>query len=218
VLLTPPHTTRFGLLAIDHDSRVLIPRGWTIMQSRWAAELSPTLPAGPILEICSGAGQIGLLAAELTGRSLIQVDADPVACGFAAYNAHRAGRAELTEVRCADLEGAIRPTECFPIVLADPPYLPSGELDRYPADPPLAIDGGVDGLDVLRRCLTVIERSLLPGGAALLQVRGATQAEVLIEELPAGLQPAAVRSADPFRAVMLLQRFGSDGCKDEVRS
>jgi release factor glutamine methyltransferase len=206
VLLTPPDTARFGLLQIDHDSRVLVPRRWTVMQSRWAAELSPTLPDGPILELCSGAGQIGLLAAVLSGRELIQVDADAVACDFATRNARRAGRGELTQVRCADLEDAVHPEERFPLVLADPPYLPSGQLGRYPQDPPTAIDGGVDGLDVLRRCLAVIEWALLPRGAALLQVRGAAQAEELSEELPEGLHLAAVRSADPVRAVMLVQR------------
>ena len=55
-------TVEFGGLQITFDSRLLSPRPWTQAQSRWAASLLPNLPPGDVLELCSGAGQIGLLA------------------------------------------------------------------------------------------------------------------------------------------------------------
>ena len=81
----------FGPITVDYDERVLEPREWTLQQSRWAAELAGDAESGPILELCSGAGHIGLAAAVLSGRDLVQVDANPVACSFAIFNAARAG-------------------------------------------------------------------------------------------------------------------------------
>jgi len=48
----------------------------------------------------------------------------------------------LVEVRCADLGSAVAEGERFPLVLADPPYVPSGEAGDFPDDPEVAIDGG----------------------------------------------------------------------------
>ncbi|MGA8992804.1 MAG: methyltransferase, partial [Nocardioidaceae bacterium] len=68
-------TMGFGGLAIAFDDRVLRPRPWTLAQSAWAAELAATVPAGPALELCSGAGHIGLAFAATSGRRLVMVDA-----------------------------------------------------------------------------------------------------------------------------------------------
>ncbi|MBI2244007.1 MAG: methyltransferase, partial [Nocardioides sp.] len=57
-----PETMGFGPLRITFDGRVLRPRPWTAAQSEWAAEILADAPAGPVLELCAGAGQIGLLA------------------------------------------------------------------------------------------------------------------------------------------------------------
>jgi methylase of polypeptide subunit release factors len=178
-------TMTFGELRIAFDDRVLRPRAWTAEQSRWAAELIRTAPPGPVLELCSGAGQIGLLAVLGSDRTLVCVDADPVACAYAADNAEQAGISEFVEVRQALMDEALRPDERFPVIVADPPWVRRQEIGRFPEDPLLAIDGGPDGLDVARLCLRVIAGHLLPGGSALLQVGTVDQAEVLRGELPA---------------------------------
>ncbi len=176
--------TRFGHLLIDFDERVLRPRPWTERQSAWAARLLEQLPDGPVLELCAGAGHIGLLAVSGTGRHLVQVDADEVACAFARSNGDRAvGQAQATpsgwsaEVRHGWMEAALEPDERFALVIADPPWVPSHETSAHPEDPLTAIDGGVDGLDEVRTCLSVIGRHLAPRGAALLQVGDVGQAE-----------------------------------------
>jgi methylase of polypeptide subunit release factors len=163
-------TAPFGHLTIGYDHRVLVPRSWTAEQSRWAASLLPDCPAGDVLELCCGAGQIGLLAIALQPRPLVMVDADPVACAFAARNAEDAGLSGLVEVRNADLATAVPSHERFALVIADPPWVPSSGVDRFPEDPRTAIDGGADGLDLARACLRVAGRHTLPGGVVLLQV------------------------------------------------
>jgi release factor glutamine methyltransferase len=185
----------FGPLTIPYDGRVLAPRPWTLLQSEWAAELSPRLPPGPILELCAGAGHIGLVAAKLTGRPLVQVECDPVAAAFATRNAHAAAVHDV-EIRIAPLHTSVFPGEAYPLILADPPYLPIADLDRFPDDPRRAIDGGTDGLMFLRQCIAIAAQHLARDGAMLLQVRGRAQAQQLGD--------FEVRAHDDERAVALL--------------
>ncbi|WP_252274573.1 RsmD family RNA methyltransferase [Nocardioides sp. LMS-CY] len=177
-------TTDFGMLRISFDHRVLRPRPWTAAQSAWAAELAATGPAGPMLELCAGAGQIGLLAVLDTARSLVCVDVDPVACGFARRNAEAAGLADRVEVRVGRMEEVVRDEERFAVVVADPPWVRRAEVGRYPEDPLRAIDGGDDGLDLARTCVAVARRHLLPGGSALLQL-GTVEQVGLLESVDA---------------------------------
>lgn len=176
-------TAAFGGLQIAYDDRVLEPRPWTAAQSAWAAELAERAPEGDVLELCTGAGQIGLLAVAGSARRLVAVDADPTAASYARANARAAGLADRVEVRLARLEDALGPDERFPVVIADPPWVTRQRTGAFPNDPLSAIDGGDDGLDVARACLEVIERHLAPGGAAVLQVGSAEQAAVLREWL-----------------------------------
>jgi len=166
--VTEPKEHDFEGLAIRYDGRVLAPRDWTAAQSHWAAELIRSAPPGPVLEVCAGAGQIGLLAVRLAPRPLVCVDADPVACEFLRANAEAAGIA--VDVREGRMDAALAPDERFPVVIADPPWVARPEVGRFPEDPVTAIDGGPDGLDLVRACLAVMEGHLAPGGSAVLQV------------------------------------------------
>jgi release factor glutamine methyltransferase len=172
----------FGPLTIAFDERVLRPREWTAAQSAWAADLMTSAPDGPVLELCSGAGHIGLLAVLLSSRPLVCVDASSVACDYARANASAAGIADRVEVREGRLEEAVRDDERFPVVIADPPWVPRNETGQFPEDPLTAIDGGDDGLDVARAVLAVIDRHLAPGGSAVLQLGTTAQVDVLKAE------------------------------------
>jgi len=163
-------TIDFGGLLIAFDQRVLRPRAWTENQSLWAAELLPSLPTGTVLELCSGAGQIGLLAVAGSGRRLVCVDVNPIAAEYIAANALAAGLRNRVEIRLGRIIDALAPRERFPLIIADPPWVPRPETPRFPEDPVLAIDGGEDGMGVVRECLAAIEAHLGPGGVALLQL------------------------------------------------
>jgi methylase of polypeptide subunit release factors len=165
-------THDFEGLAIRYDDRVLAPRDWTTAQSHWAAELARTAPPGPVLELCAGVGHIGLLAVRLAPRPLVCVDANPAACDLLRQNA-RANSLSV-DVREGSMEGVLHPAEQFPVIIADPPWVEHSQVGRYPEDPVTAIDGGPDGLELVRLCLTVIDGHLTPAGSAVLQV-GPTQ-------------------------------------------
>lgn len=201
---------RFGHLDIDYDDRVLTPRTWTARQSEWAAELSAGLPDGPMLELCSGAGQIGLLAAAMAGRPLVCVDANPVACAFNRANADRAGLSHLVEVREGSIENALDPDERYCLVIADPPWVPTAQVERYPEDPRTAIDGGADGMLVAETCLTATARHLSPGGSAVLQLGTAAQADRLPDLIEgSGLSIQEVRDSPGEGVLVHLTRAAS---------
>ncbi len=170
-------TIRFGPLTVTYDRRVLRPRPWTVAQAEWVGEVSSRAPSGPILELHCGAGQIGLLAAYRTRRPIVQIDRDFVACDLARLNADGAGLGERVEVRVAELASGLLDGERFPIIVADPPYVPTDMVDACPDDPIGAIDGGTDGLDAVRGCLEVVAHHLAVDGCCIMQLGTAEQAD-----------------------------------------
>jgi release factor glutamine methyltransferase len=183
----------FGHLTIGFDDRLLRPRPWTAEQSRWAAELIAAAPDGAVLELCAGAGHIGLLAVALQPRPLVCVDVNPAARDHIVANAASAGLTELVDVRTARLEEALADEERFAVVIADPPWVPRADVGRFPGDPVLAIDGGADGLDLARACADIAAAHLAPGGSALLQLGTHEQAHDIARALPASLRVVEVR-------------------------
>lgn len=174
-------STDFGGLRIDYDDTMLRPRPWTLAQSRWAAELlaEPSTPAGPVLELCAGAGHLGLVAVQRFGRRLVAVEQNPSACTHLERNAARAGLEELVDVRQGVVATALDEEERFALVLADPPWVETARVSAFPEDPVHTIDGGATGLDIARDCLVVVARHLLDGGSAILQLGSAAQLDAL---------------------------------------
>jgi methylase of polypeptide subunit release factors len=146
----------------------------------------------------------------LADRDLVQVEADPIAASYARSNAVHAGWSQRVDIRQSCLKEAIRPDERFPVVIADPPYLRSADIDRWPVDPPMAIDGGSDGLDLVRVCLQLAAAHLAPTGQLLLQTAGSRQAEditVLLAGNPDWkLLRRELRIIDRDRAILLISR------------
>jgi release factor glutamine methyltransferase len=192
---------------VRYDARVLRPRPWTLAQSTWGAELLHHGPAGPVLELCAGVGHIGLALAAASDRDVVLIDADRHACDHARWNAEAAGLATRVTVRHGPMQEVLVPTERFALVLADPPWVPSAEVSRFPADPRRAIDGGPDGLALARLCVAVIARHVADGGASVLQLRDEAQAEAMRTHLQAhgelGLRVVTVRTVPGGAGVLL---------------
>lgn len=169
----------FDPLLIEYDERLLTPRPWTRMQSQWAAEVVDGAGDGPILELCSGAGHIGLEAARVSGRGLVCVDQNPVAAEFTERNAARAGLSDQVRTRTASVQEALDEGEVFAVAIADPPWVLSDAVGSFPEDPLLAIDGGPDGLVVARACVDACLGHLPPGGSLLVQLGNDEQADRL---------------------------------------
>src|SRR5215207_1951089 len=173
----------FGHLDIQYNRDVLRPRSWTVAQSNWAAELLQDIPPGPVLELCAGVGHIGMLVVASEAHELVLVDVNPVACELAGRNAVNAGLTDRVEIRCGRVDEVLTADERFGLIIADPPWVPSADTSGHPQDPLIAIDGGVDGLDVALTCVDVAADHLDDGGSMLLQLRNTDQAVALVDKL-----------------------------------
>lgn len=189
----------FHGLTIRFNAEVLEPRAWTEAQSSWAAELLADAPPGPVLELCAGAGHIGLGAMQDSSRNLVMIDFNPVAQRFAQDNAETNGLASRVEFRLARMDEALAPDERFSLVIADPPWVPTNDTSKFPADPLTAIDGGEDGLDLAYLCVDLINQHLAAQGSALLQLGNNEQVQrvrAYAEQHPTGF--VTVKEARTF--------------------
>lgn len=202
-------TMRFGDLDIVFDDRVLEPRPWTLAQSQWSAELLGAGPPGAVLELFAGVGHIGLATVTPTARDLVLVDLNPAACDLARRNVAAAGLAGRVDVREGRIDEVVGPDERFCLIIADPPWVPSAGIAEFPGDPSIAIDGGSDGLDLARTACAVIDRHLVVGGSAVLQLGTEDQVAAvdthLRDDLGSALQVAEVRTFDRGVLVHLLR-------------
>jgi release factor glutamine methyltransferase len=202
-----PEALDFGGLQITFDARVLRPRAWTTAQSHWASAALRDLPDGDVLELCCGAGQIGLLAVAGSTRRLVCVDVNPVAAAYTLRNAAAAGLADRVSVREGLISDVLGPGELFPLVVADPPWVPRSETSRFPEDPLLAIDGGADGMHVVQECVRAIAAHLAPAGMALLQLGTTGQAAAVATLLEGtGLVAGEVREYDGRGVLLRIDR------------
>ena len=199
----------FHGLTIRYNGEVLEPRPWTEAQSVWAADLLDDAPQGPVLELCAGVGHIGLGTVQHSTRKLVMVDFNPVAQRYAQQNATANGLIEQVEFRLARMEEALEASERFGLIIADPPWVPSEETSKFPADPLTAIDGGDDGLDLARLCIDLMSQHLADSGSALLQLGTIEQVEQIsayaAQQLSGSIRVVDTRTFDDGVLVQLVR-------------
>lgn len=179
---------RFGDLVLAIDPGVYVPRPQTEELARRAAALLPD--GGLLVDLCAGGGAIAaLVLAQVPSARVVGIDLDPIAVACA----HRNGVPAVV----GDLAGPLRPDLAADVVTAVAPYVPTDALDLLPSDvrdhePVRALDGGADGLAVVRRIVTAAAGLLRPGGHLVLEL-GGDQADALAPDLAAaGFAPAEV--------------------------
>ncbi len=143
--------------------------------------------AGPtIVELCTGSGAVAVaLATELPTARILATDVSWRALRVARINAEQhgvAGRIRfLRGDLCRAIDGQV-PEESVDLVVANPPYIPTGELvtlmPEVQWEPRLALDGGADGLRVAREIIETVPRWIRPRGFLLLEI-GAEQAKAV---------------------------------------
>ncbi len=184
---------------------VFVPRRRTEFLVRQAAAVAG--PGDVIVDLCCGAGAIGAaLAAAVDWADVHAADIDPAAVRCARRNLpgswSHVYQGDLYEPLPGRLRGRVS------ILVANVPYVPTGEIGFLPPEarahePRVALDGGADGLDVLRRVAAGAAEWLTPGGYLLIETsrRQAPSAEAAVAA--SGLAAWVASSADPDATVVI---------------
>ncbi len=157
---------------------VLIPRPETELMVDAAITLFQGRETRPrILDLCTGSGCIGIaLAVKMPGARVVLVDND--------YRALRVCRKNVannrldTRVLCVDADAAEKPPMLmgrFDLIVCNAPYVPTAELETLDAsvreyEPIGALDGGPDGLDVIRKVVSLWKTVLKDSGTIMLEI------------------------------------------------
>ncbi|WUS96702.1 putative protein N(5)-glutamine methyltransferase [Streptomyces sp. NBC_00708] len=193
----------FNGLRIAVDPGVFVPRRRTEFLIDRAVALAPD-PA-VVVDLCCGSGALGAaLAAALERVELHAADVEPAAVRCARRNIGERGHVYEGDL-FAPLPGTLRGR--VDVLLANVPYVPSEDVALLPAEarvhePLVALDGGGDGLDVLRRVAAEAPRWLAPGGSLLVET-SERQAQTAAGVLAAGGLVPRVHSCEERYATVV---------------
>ncbi|ONK14560.1 putative protein N(5)-glutamine methyltransferase [Streptomyces sp. MP131-18] len=187
---------------------VFVPRRRTEFLARQAAALSA--PGSVVLDLCCGSGAVGAaLAAAVPGILLHAADSDPAATACARRNVAAAGG----QVYEGDLYAPLPAALCgrIDVLVANTPYVPTGEVGLLPPEardhePRAALDGGADGLAVLRRVTAGAPRWLAPGGHLLVETSERQAVGAVAAARQAGLTARVLDDAGRHATVVVAHR------------
>jgi release factor glutamine methyltransferase len=192
-------------LAFEADARALIPRPETERVVELATDevmRRLALSARPegtrdlqIVDVGTGSGAIAVALAVMLRRlnaldsvELLAIDISPDALGLARENA--VGHAVADRIAFAEADLLPAGAAGVDLVLANLPYVRHDAMASLPVassfEPPLALDGGVDGLEVIGRLLDLLPGALADDGVAMLEI-GADQGEAIVALVAAKL-------------------------------
>lgn len=191
-------------LRIEIDPGVFVPRRRTELLVREATRLA----TGPsvVVDLCCGSGALGVALASVLPIRLYAADIEPAAVRCARRNVGAVGgevfEGDLDEPLPASLRGTVD------LLLANVPYVPTGEIGRMPPEarehePRVTLDGGADGLEVLRRVVVVAPTWLRPGGHLLVETSDEQASAAVDAFTVAGLVARVVVDEDAGATVVV---------------
>jgi release factor glutamine methyltransferase len=194
-------------LRIAVDPGVFVPRRRTELLVRQAAALAR--PRAVVVDLCCGSGAVGAaLIAALDRVELHAADIDPAAVRCARRNVAAAGGQVYEGDLYQPLPPALRGR--VDVLVVNAPYVPTDAIELMPPEarehePRVALDGGMDGLDVQRRVAAGAPLWLAPGGHLLIET-SKRQAPQTVETFTRnGLIPR-VTSSDELDATVVIGR------------
>lgn len=155
---------------------VLIPRPDTETLVLELLDTVRELPAPRVLDVGTGTGCIAVaVAVNCPHAHVTAIDISPAALEVAAQNARQHAAGDRIQFLEGDLLAPLADPRAFDVVAANLPYVATHELESLQDDvrkhePRLALDGGADGLDLVRRLIENLPRHLSPGGTVLLEI------------------------------------------------
>jgi ribosomal protein L3 glutamine methyltransferase len=175
------------------DERVIVPRSFIgeILFSEYGGEedslyLPDRFGVESVVDICTGSGCLAILAAGLFPNAAVDaVDLSTDALEVARLNVAEHDLGERLTLHNGDLFGPLG-NKKYDLIITNPPYVDHDEMavlpEEYLTEPAMALDGGPDGLDLVRRLLAEAPKHLNPDGGMMCEI--GTGRELLEEEYP----------------------------------
>lgn len=160
------------------DERVIIPRSYflELLPEQIPQWLPPGQPVKRAVDVCTGSGCLAVLLAHQFAEAKVDaIELSPDALAVAKFNVAMHGLGKRVKLFHSDVFDAV-PAVKYDLILSNPPYVPTRELRGLPAEfkqePAMALDGGKDGLDIIRQLLRQARGRLQPHGIVVLEVGG----------------------------------------------
>jgi ribosomal protein L3 glutamine methyltransferase len=159
------------------DERVIIPRSYFLelipQLGRWLKKSTPVTRAA---DVCTGSGCLAILLAHQFPRARVDAtDIAPGALAVARINVRDHGLAGRVLLHHSNVFAGVPPAR-YEVIICNPPYEPSGLMrtlaPEFRKEPRLALDGGRDGLAVIRQLLAQARDRLAADGLLLIEVGG----------------------------------------------
>ncbi|MFH8733947.1 MULTISPECIES: putative protein N(5)-glutamine methyltransferase [unclassified Streptomyces] len=200
-------------LRITLEPGVFVPRRRTEFLARRAAALAPA--GAVVLDLCCGSGAVAAaLATHADPAELHAADLDPAAVRCAHRNVSPFGG----EVHEGDLYAPLPPglRGRVDILAANGPYVPTGDVALLPPEARdherrMALDGGADGLDIMRRVAAGAPQWLAPGGHLFVETSEQQAAEAVAAVIRSGLSARVVTDDDLYATVVIGTKRGAAG-------
>jgi len=171
------HEAWIGSYRFYVDERAIVPRSYI---GHWlAGDLSPWIREpdriADVLELCTGSGCLAIVLAHVLPTARVDaVDISPAALAVARRNVadyDLAGRIRLLE---GDLFAPLDDNAKYDLIVSNPPYVTARAMavlpEEYRHEPQLALAGGEDGLELVRRILARASEFLAPQGLLVMEV------------------------------------------------
>lgn len=160
------------------DERVIIPRSYflEIIPEQLPQWLPPGRPVKRVVDVCTGSGCLAvLLAHQFPEAKVDAIELSPDAMAVAKFNVATHGLAKRIKLHHSDVFDAV-PAVKYDVIVSNPPYVPTRELrglpEEFKSEPRMALDGGADGLDIIRKLLRQARERLQRHGLVVLEVGG----------------------------------------------
>jgi ribosomal protein L3 glutamine methyltransferase len=160
------------------DERVIIPRSYflEIIPQQLDAWLPAPDKVRRVVDVCTGSSCLAILLAHHFPQAKVDaIDLSPDALEVARVNVKNHELTKRVKLHHSDVFDAV-PKVKYDVILSNPPYEPSAHCDALPEEfhhePRMALDGGKDGLDIIRKLLRQARERLQPHGVVLIEVGG----------------------------------------------
>lgn len=158
------------------DKRVIVPRSpiAELLDEGLSPWVQDAQAVDNVLDMCTGSGCLAILSAMAFPYAHVDaVDVSPDALDVARRNVDDYGLADRLELHLSNLFDSL-PERQYDVIVCNPPYVNSGSMDvlpqEYRHEPHLALAGGTDGMDLVRRILQAAPRFLAQDGVLVLEI------------------------------------------------